>query len=147
MQKTVITFQGSSNTGKTQTIKQFRKILIGNYPNHQEQFFVDGNDIKTIITITLADGTVITVGIESQGDPDSRLVHEKLVDFKECDIVICSCRTKGGTVTAVCEFSEDNGFEVIWIKPAYSKKYQNLLQQLSAEYVFSICKRIITIEK
>jgi hypothetical protein len=143
MQKTVITLQGISDTGKTQTIRKIREILIKTYPNHQEQFLIDKYDIKTIITITLADGTIITVGIESQGDPDSRLVHERLVDFIECDIVICACRTKGDPVAAVCEFSKNNGFEVVWTKSAYSIKHQNLLQQLSAEYILSIFKHIV----
>jgi hypothetical protein len=144
MGKTVIAIEGAAKAGKTHIVKKFREILIQNYPNHKEHFLIDENDIKTIITITLPNGIVIKVGIESQGDPDSRLVHERLEDFKDCDIVICACRTKGETAEIVYEFAHNNGFEAIWIKPAYSiEKYHNLLQQLSAEYILSIFQHIV----
>jgi len=42
---------------------------------------------------------VLVVGIESQGDPNSRL-QQSILDFAvaKCDIIFCACRTSGMTV-------------------------------------------------
>ena len=44
----------------------------------------------------------VTIGLESQGDPKSRIVAsiEEFVK-KGCDIIMCACRTKGKDVRAI----------------------------------------------
>ena len=53
------------------------------------------------------------VGIETQGDPNSRL-GESLELFKKakCSIIICATRTRRGTVTAVENLQPE--FKVVW---------------------------------
>ena len=91
---TIIALRGVANRGKTASIKRVYDLLKGAYSKAMFQEIVVGVDIQIIITI---DG--VKVGIESQGDPNSRL-EESLEGFKKakCDIIFCACRTRGMTV-------------------------------------------------
>lgn len=54
--------------------------------------FPNKQDLKVIIQYRN-----VKIGLESQGDPGSRLVNsiDEFVHQYECDIIICACRTKG----------------------------------------------------
>lgn len=56
-----------------------------------------------------------TIGIESQGDPGTGLQKRllQLVNQWRCDVILCTCRTKGETVHAV-EHLASQGFRIIW---------------------------------
>ena len=75
--KTIIALKGRANSGKSSTVKKTYQILQDLYPNALCNVLKDGADIKIIMTIN-----GIKVGIESQGDPDSRL-KESLQDFSK----------------------------------------------------------------
>lgn len=90
--------QGRHNTGKTETLVDVIEILKNKYPEAKVNIIIDGKDKKVIFTNIKG----LTVGIETQGDPNSRL-DASLKDFiaMHCDIIFCACRTKGKTVTTV----------------------------------------------
>ena len=115
MQNTIIALQGKSYTGKTSTIREFRNILKEAYSVFNEQVFEENKDIKTIIEIT-HNGEKVKIGIESMGDPYSRLVTEKLKDFisAKCDIIICACRTSGMTVNVINQVASENQYNLIF---------------------------------
>ena len=87
--KHIVALYGTSNVGKSMTIKLLYQKLIDNYEKDilldsvKQMKSFDG-DIRVVITIN---GKVI--GIESQGDPNSR-IFESLPFFVElkCDIII-----------------------------------------------------------
>ena len=56
------------------------------------------------------------IGIESMGDPNTNLQERllELVDKHNCDVIICSTRTKGETVYAVDYLYNNRNFETIW---------------------------------
>ncbi len=69
--KTVIANWGIAKQGKSKTIKSLTKLIFLNFPNAISNIAqVDySKDIKLIICIGSA-----VIGIESTGDPDSRLI-------------------------------------------------------------------------
>lgn len=95
----IFALQGPGDSGKSETIKLVYGELIRKYPSAQVQNFSPyTKDIKVII----ANINGHLVGIESQGDPNSRL-KQSLHDFRSanCDIIICATRTSGMTVNWV----------------------------------------------
>lgn len=108
----IFALQGPANSGKTDTLIRVRDLLQAKYPSASLTSLHNGSgDIKVIFRGINGK----TVGIESQGDPNSRL-KESLLDFQRagCDIIFCACRTSGMTVA--------------WIK-ALSPPYQTQFVQ------------------
>ena len=65
--------------------------------------FANKQDLKVLIQYR-----GVKIGLESQGDPGSRLVNsiDDFVNQYECDIIICACRTKGKdarTIKRLCK--------------------------------------------
>jgi len=94
----IYALKGRENCGKTETIKFVCQILVNKYKISQTQiqdFFPNTPDIKIILSGIKG----MKIGIESQGDPKSRL-EQSLKDFVNagCDIIFCACRTRGKTV-------------------------------------------------
>jgi len=144
MDKTIIALQGRANIGKTDTIKKFRNILKQTFPNFHERLFIDDFDIKTIIEITYEDEKV-KVGIESQGDPYSRLTSENLNDFTsaDCNIIICACRTSGRTVNVIRKVANNNNYNQIFISTYVSNNKHEILNPLMAQHLLDIVKNVI----
>ena len=93
----VLALQGPSNSGKTETLIRLCHDLRAKYPDATFESLLksEGRDIKVILRGVRGK----TIGIESRGDPNSRL-EESLADFvaRKCDIIFCACRTSGMTV-------------------------------------------------
>lgn len=112
----IIALQGTGNSGKTNTLLYVFAQLKAKYPFATVQECHQGtHDIK--IVLHNVDGKV--VGIESQGDPNSRLLIS-LSDFlkKKCDIIFCTCRTRGMTVDWVNAYSKAH--EIQFFPQAYA---------------------------
>ena len=106
MQKLVIANRGSKEQGKTSSIREVYNILVARYPTN---VYFDYGDIMA--TIQIGD---ILVGLESQGDPGSR-IFDSLKKFMElgCDVIVCACRSYGDTTDAVNALADD-GYQVIF---------------------------------
>ncbi|HZW87087.1 MAG TPA: hypothetical protein VFF41_06475 [Gallionella sp.] len=99
----IYTLQGRGDSGKSDTIKIIFAELVRKYPSASVQRLSSGTrDIKAILTNVKGH----KVGIESQGDPGSRL-QQSLQDFANanCTIIICATRTSGMTVNWVHSLS------------------------------------------
>jgi hypothetical protein len=92
----VYALQGPGNYGKSTTIVQLYQSLQAKYPGASIQAIHNGT-IDVAVIMRGVNGLV--VGIESQGDPGSRL-QQSLAAFSaaKCDIIFCACRTSGMTV-------------------------------------------------
>lgn len=88
--------QGSGNCGKSDTLTRLFHALQLKYPSATVQALHNGAK-DTAVIMRGVNGLV--VGIESQGDPNSRL-QRTLPAFAaaKCDIIFCACRTSGMTV-------------------------------------------------
>ena len=107
--KQVIGLYGTANAGKSTTLRKLYELLTKAYPAaHIEIIHPFGVDFTVIIEI---DGVLI--GIESQGDPGSRLaVSIELFKKRGCVIIVCTTRTRGGTVAIVESLKPE--FTITW---------------------------------
>lgn len=142
MKKTVIANWGIAYQGKSTTVKKVAQHILKNYPTAiLEPVVIDFSiDIRVVMTVG-----EIKIGIESQGDPGSRL-FESLKDFVElsCDIIICSTRTSGKTVQAVNDLYSNHGYDNVWVTNYRSnEKNQDLLNDLAAQHIFELVQDII----
>ena len=88
----------------------------------------------------------IKIGIESQGDPNSRL-FESLKEFVKinCDLIICSTRTSGATVGAVSALYASDNYDIIWVTNYRSnEKNQDTLNNFSARQIFELIQNLLT---
>jgi hypothetical protein len=144
MQKTIFTLRGRSNIGKTTTIKEVYRLLKEKHPNLIKNELIlpkypqGDEDIKVIIAID-----EIKIGIESQGDPGSRL-QESLKDFVEenCTIILCVARTRGKTNDLIEVYS--NLFKIVWIRKEIDKQNKDECNQKQA---IEIIKKIENVLK
>ncbi len=91
----IIAIRGTANVGKSTTIREVYSILIEQHEyNVINADFLQNIDIRVVI-----EKNGVKVGIESQGDPNSRL-EESLNEFERigCEIIVCATRTSGMTV-------------------------------------------------
>lgn len=106
MEKLVIVNRGRGEQGKSSSIKNVFDILSKKYPY---KVYIGGGDIKATIQIEN-----VLVGLESQGDPNSRQ-GESLNDFYSwgCAIIVCASRTGGETCDNVINLTR-YGYQAIW---------------------------------
>lgn len=108
--------QGRKNTGKTTTLNYLINELDSRYPNTMKVLALGGkgdiNDKKVIFD----DVKGLKIGIETYGDPDSRLL-ESLEYFatQGCDIIFCAC--------SVEEDKEENDKTILDKVKDFAKKY------------------------
>ena len=122
--KQIFGLYGISNVGKSETIKSVYRKLTEKFTDfvfHKDfkQITSDEGDICVIIIIN---GKI--VGIESQGDPNSRLFISLPIFVKlNCDIILCATRTRGATVEEVEKLKHT--YELKWIKKNPSENSTN----------------------
>ncbi len=139
MKKTVIAIKGLSERGKSDTIKRLRHLINSSYKT-TETVYEDSGDIKVIIQLKS-----IKVGIESQGDPNSRQ-PKSIDDFikAQCDIIICTCRTKNDTKRAVLN-TKNVGYRIIWGTNYRSSSASHTdLNEISAKHFLELFNQIIS---
>lgn len=155
MQKTVITICGCSNTGKTSTIKKFYAQLKPTYPKMEEIHSKDEEgDIQKILVLKDKDKD-ITIGIESQGDPNgrqfnsrqfnSRLFESLPMFVKEnCDIIVCASRTKSSTRLAVNDL-RNSGYKIIRFSNFVSDlgKDSDIMNSISAKFLLDVFEQVL----
>ncbi|MBO4473025.1 MAG: hypothetical protein IJT04_02960 [Bacteroidales bacterium] len=110
----IIALFGIGNSHKTTSIKLF----FDQYVNLKNGF-TNINDMSEAgrkdIIITAIYNEKIKVGIASQGD--SRWFLEKEFEvLKDCEIVICACRTKGNGPSFLKEKATETNGGIIWIE-------------------------------
>ena len=107
--KTLIAVRGVANRGKSASIKEVYLLLKRAYPGAEFEDIFIGADITAIITIN-----GLKVGVESQGDPNSRL-FKSLPHFvrRGCQVIICATRTRGETVDLVNKYADR--YSVSWL--------------------------------
>lgn len=94
-QKVILIITGQWDGGKTASVKGIfhyfdsipGRIVFQDYPQANAE---KPHEIKSILVVN-----GIKIGFESEGDPGSRLVTEKLKDqiAEKCDLIICAART------------------------------------------------------
>lgn len=141
MKKTVIAIWGNAIQGKSTSIREIASRIPARFPGSSVTYLIQGDvDIKAIAIIN-----GLKVGIESQGDPNSRL-RQSLDDFvaQGCEIIICATRTRGDTVDAVNELYSNHRYDIIWTSNLFSnEKDINYLNTTFANHILSVVADII----
>jgi hypothetical protein len=146
MNKTIIAIYGRAGEGKSETIKLICQNIIRIFPNAiPSEINIDySGDI--LLTITIGN---IKIGIESQGDPNSRMISDDTIkkladatfdkDLGNCDIIICATRTEGMTVNKVDQIANDYNFHVLYLSSFWSPSLNHqVLNQIAAENAIEI---------
>lgn len=91
--------QGAARRGKSSSLISLFHSLQTKYPSATIQSLYNGGTRAKDIAVIMSGVNGFVVGIESQGDPNSRL-QQSLTTFAtaKCDIIFCACRTTGMTV-------------------------------------------------
>lgn len=110
MNKSAIAIHGPSSQGKPETVREAVNLLLAAFPNDTLQSINARADITCTVDIN-----GIKIGIEGQGDPNSRM-FQSLQTFvaNGCDIIICSCRSRGATAWSVEDLHRNHQYEIIW---------------------------------
>lgn len=143
-QKTIIALWGRSNVGKTQTIVCLYNIFCA-YPNVHDTLIPAQREISAIITLKSGTGN-ITIGFESQGDPntdiESRLEQSAI---NSCDIIVCASRTRGDTAYAVEDIAKKYGYRIVWVTNFASDILNHAeLNKMSALNIENLIMSLIT---
>lgn len=111
MQKSIICIKGSSQTGKTPSIRDVYSLIAPKEEQMQNtQFLQDGYDINCH---TKYKG--VQVGFYSCGDPGCSQYEEVSKHIQDgCEIVICSCRNWGQTKNDIERAAREYGFRLIF---------------------------------
>lgn len=117
MKKLFIYDSNPGKTGKSRSIKAIFHVLKQRMDIGELKFkydilegsdeFPNKQDLKALI-----DYKGITIGLESQGDPNSRLTTsiKEFASEKKCDVIICACRTKGKDVREIKHVCRINNY-------------------------------------
>ena len=139
MNKLVIANKGIRSQGKSSSIKKVFDKLQSKYPNGVIKY-KKGKEIKAILIINN-----IKIGIESEGDPFSR-IFESIDEFvkENCDIIVVACRTRGETYDKVKSL-ENEGYEIKWLSNERStdKSKHDELNDQYAEKIFNMIEDIV----
>jgi hypothetical protein len=139
MNKLVIANKGIRSQGKSSSIKKVFDKLQSKYPNGVITY-KKGKEIKAILIINN-----IKIGIESEGDPFSR-IFESIDEFvkENCDIIVVACRTRGETYDKVKSL-ENEGYEIKWLSNERStdKSKHDELNDQYAEKIFNMIEDIV----
>ena len=134
--KNIIAVSNASNKGKSSTLRHVANILLTEFPSEKiEGELPEEGDFRLIIRIN-----ELKIAVESQGDPGTRL-KDRLIDLdkRNCDLIICTCRTKGETKDAILHL--ENTYNIIWTSTYTSNRDIDLLNRVKAEHIIDLLKK------
>jgi len=145
-QKTILAVWNAGGKGKTESLRQFANELLIAYPTHSAILPIPANvpsngDFRLVVEIS-----GIIIGIESQGDPNTNL-RNRLVDLVttfNCDIILCTCRTRGETVAAVENIRATYGFQAIWTSTYQieDRTQHTLINRLKGQHILELLQNL-----
>lgn len=121
MKKTLLAIYGTSDIGKTTSIKNFYLKFISKYSsqviNNNSLCDDDSNEMYRIIE--LQNG--VKIGVCSFGDDGTS--YDILDDFakQDCKVIVCASRTKGASVDSINIFIDESKKEIQEIKNNMTK--------------------------
>ncbi|MFY9085393.1 hypothetical protein [Aliarcobacter cryaerophilus] len=113
MKNTIFVLRGRARIGKTTTIKKVRELLL--QKSGVKEYKVEFEILNRVDIRVVLDINGVLVGIETQGDPSSRLEESIELFIKaKCKIIVCASRTSGMTVDWINKYSK--AFNIEWIE-------------------------------
>lgn len=142
--RTIIAIYGRQNEGKTQTIHRVCRTILNSIPQTVVEQ-LDGTvispeqiDYSQDILLILRIGDV-RIGIESQGDPHSRMINEETLSQlaeRGCQIIVCASRTSGMTVQQIDNTANEFDYHTLYLSSYFTGTLNHtVLNQQAAESV------------
>jgi hypothetical protein len=138
--KTIVALWHTGGKGKTTTVREIAKTLLALYPNCTPLYpkppvVPETGDFRLVLEIK---GTII--GLESQGDPKTKLKQrlEVLITEFKCDLIFCTTRSRGETVRAVEQVAQAHDFEQIWTSTYQTRTEHSLVNSLKAKHMVEL---------
>ncbi|MFL9483801.1 hypothetical protein ACI6Q2_13570 [Chitinophagaceae bacterium LWZ2-11] len=145
MRRIIIAIYGRAREGKSQTIRGVYNRLRQLVTERDVDVLQDDGDILAIIRL---DGVVI--GIESQGDPNSRMIRERTVRqlaLRECDIILCASRTEGMTVREIDDVGDEFEYNRLWRSSYDAHHYDpppfEIINGMAADEIMLVIRALI----
>lgn len=144
--KTILSVWNTGDKGKTETLREFANLLMLTYPLFRPIFpaiatVPPSGDFRLVVEIN---GKI--VGIESQGDPNTNLQNRliDLADNYKSEVILCTSRTRGDTVTAVDNLANTRNFQTIWTSTYQieNRTQHNLVNQLKANNILNLLQSL-----
>lgn len=144
--KTALSIWHTGNKGKTETIREFARLLLTTFPTLTPIFPTTSivpmtGDFRLVVRIN---GKII--GVESQGDPNTNLQNRliDLVDNFNCEVILCTSRTRGNTVSAVENLHNTRGFDIIWASTyqVAGQPQQIMANNLKAKHILDLLQTL-----
>jgi hypothetical protein len=109
--KTLLALRGAANRGKSASLCRLIEMIRAAYPAAT----FEENPYKIDVTLIVIIGD-IKIGIETQGDPNSRLAKslQRFIELK-CRVIVCACRSYGATVDVVSAAGA-SGYQIKWFE-------------------------------
>ena len=138
--KTILAIWNSSSKGKSSTILEIAKHLLIQFPNNSV-IYCDKNVNNLTIDFRLVmkiNGKIIV--LESQGDPGTKLEKRliEIVNQYNPDLIFCTCRTRGETVTAINNTVKNHGFDKIWTSTYDMNHSHQQVNELKARHLIDL---------
>lgn len=134
IQKTIIANWGQGGQGKSQTTN-----LLFNELTTTHGATINRTSYPPILPPTPDVSVILNyngflVGLEGQGDPNSRMFRTvNILAQNNCDVIFCNTRTSGATVREVQRIARDFQYRLIWVTNDRSDHIaNNILNQRSA---------------
>src|SRR5690554_2186826 len=134
--KTMLAIKNSSEKGKSSTTLELANLMK------------ETPDCKIIfpresLPILIGDFTLVIeindkiVAFESQGDPGTDIENrlESIITMYNPNLIFCTCRTRGATVTAVEDIAHKYTYDIIWTSTYETNHSQNVVNKLKAEHL------------
>lgn len=142
--KAIIAVCNTANKGKTSVLRELAGVLEANYGTAIRQFPppqqpLGQGDIRWVGKIT-----GLVVAIETQGDPNTGMQDrlDELVKKWKADVIFCTTRTKGDTVSAVVHIANTYGYEQIWTSTYQTQRDHHAVNQLNAQHILELAKTL-----
>ncbi len=132
MKPLVIVNRGPAQQGKSSSVREVYNVLSKKY-TRKVQVLRDDGDILGIVDVN-----GVLVGVESQGDPNSRMLEtlNELVD-NGCKIIVCASRTTGSTCNEVERITNLLDADLIWTTNPRTKT-TSIIDYIHKKYAESI---------
>ncbi len=148
--KTIIAVWHASNKGKSDTLREFANLLLKTYPKYIPIFPIPTSVSKTKDFRLVVEINGKIIGIESQGDPKTKLKN-RLIDLADnfhCEIILCTSRTRGETIKAVDNLYNTRRFKTIWTSTYQiaDKSNHKLVNRLKAKHLLDLLQELAIIK-
>ena len=114
--KAMVVLSNAENQGKTETLREFARLLVAEMGEKVVIFPVGGvvpDEGDFVMVVRVGEGRVGIVTAGDYGGYVDGALSEMVTNFAP-RMIFCASRTKGWTVDAVNEVAGREGYEVIW---------------------------------